>query len=54
MERDRPPAVLRGRARHAALSYVAFDLLWLDRGADLHSLPLSERRRRLERILAKG
>jgi bifunctional non-homologous end joining protein LigD len=34
-------------------SYVAFDLLWLG-GADLRSLPLRERRRRLEGILPKG
>jgi bifunctional non-homologous end joining protein LigD len=31
-------------------SYVAFDLLWLN-GADLRSLPLSERRRQLRAIL---
>ena len=30
-------------------SYVAFDILWA--GADLRSLPLSERRRRLQAIL---
>jgi bifunctional non-homologous end joining protein LigD len=34
-------------------SYIAFDLLWLD-GTDLRSLPLSERRRRLQGILPKG
>jgi bifunctional non-homologous end joining protein LigD len=34
-------------------AYVAFDILWLD-GADLRSLPLSERRRRLQGILPKG
>jgi bifunctional non-homologous end joining protein LigD len=33
-----------------APAYVAFDLLWLD-GTDLRSLPLSERRRRLQTIL---
>ena len=33
--------------------YVAFDILWLD-GTDLQSLPLSERRRRLQDILPKG
>jgi bifunctional non-homologous end joining protein LigD len=33
-------------------SYVAFDLLWLN-GTDLRSLPLSERRRRLQCILPK-
>jgi bifunctional non-homologous end joining protein LigD len=34
-------------------SYVAFDILWLD-GTDLRSLPLAERRRRLQGILPKG
>jgi len=34
-------------------TYVAFDLVWLN-GTDLRSLPLSERRRRLLRILPKG
>jgi len=33
--------------------YVAFDILWLD-GTDLRSLPLDERRRRLQGILPKG
>jgi bifunctional non-homologous end joining protein LigD len=33
-------------------AYVAFDLLWLN-GADLRSLPLSERRRRLQSSLPK-
>jgi bifunctional non-homologous end joining protein LigD len=33
-------------------AYVAFDLLWLN-GADLRSLPLSERRRRLESIIPR-
>src|SRR5262245_58662471 len=33
-----------------APAYVAFDLLWLN-GTDLRSLPLSERRRRLQGIL---
>jgi bifunctional non-homologous end joining protein LigD len=32
--------------------YVAFDILWLD-GTDLRSLPLGERRRRLQSILPK-
>jgi bifunctional non-homologous end joining protein LigD len=31
-------------------AYVAFDVLWLD-GSDLRSLPLSERRKRLQAIL---
>jgi bifunctional non-homologous end joining protein LigD len=34
-------------------SYVAFDILWAD-GTDLRSLPLSERRWRLQSILPKG
>ena len=38
LRRKRPPG------------YVAFDLLWLN-GADLRSLPLSERRQRLQTIL---
>ena len=33
--------------------YVAFDILWAD-GTDLRSLPLDERRRRLQGILPKG
>jgi bifunctional non-homologous end joining protein LigD len=33
--------------------YAAFDILWAD-GTDLRSLPLDERRRRLEGILPKG
>ena len=33
-------------------AYVAFDLLWPD-GVDLRSLPLSERRRRLQGIISK-
>jgi ATP-dependent DNA ligase len=33
--------------------YVAFDLVWLN-GADLRPLPLSERRRHLQRIVPKG
>jgi bifunctional non-homologous end joining protein LigD len=36
--------------RAQAPAYVAFDLLWVD-GADLRSLPLSERRERLHAIL---
>ena len=32
---------------------MAFDILWLD-GADLRSLPLGDRRRRLQGILPKG
>ena len=34
-------------------SYVAFNVLWLD-GTDLRSLPLDERRQRLQGILPKG
>jgi ATP-dependent DNA ligase len=36
--------------RARAPAYVGFDLLWLD-GADLRSLPLSERRQRLQAVL---
>ena len=36
--------------RARAPAYVAFDILWVD-GADLRSLPLSERRKRLQAIL---
>jgi bifunctional non-homologous end joining protein LigD len=36
-----------------SVCYVAFDILWLD-GADLRSLPLDERCRRLQSILPKG
>ena len=36
--------------RARAPAYVAFDLLWLD-GTDLRSLPLGERRKRLQAIL---
>jgi bifunctional non-homologous end joining protein LigD len=36
--------------RARAPAYVAFDILWLD-GADLRSLPLSERRERLQASL---
>ena len=36
--------------RARAPAYVAFDILWLD-GADLRSLPLGERRQRLQTIL---
>jgi len=39
--------------RIRAPAYVAFDIPWLD-GADLRSLPLGERRRRLQAILPKG
>ena len=40
--------------RHTrAPAYVAFDVIWLN-GADLRPLPLAERRRHLQNILAKG
>jgi bifunctional non-homologous end joining protein LigD len=40
--------------RHSqAPAYVAFDLLWVD-GADLRSLPLSERRQRLQAVLPEA
>ena len=35
------------------LSYVAFDVIWLN-GIDLRALPLTERRRHLQNILPKG
>jgi ATP-dependent DNA ligase len=43
----------RPQRRAPAPAYVAFDLLWVD-GADLRSLPLSERRQRLQAILPTG
>ncbi|MEX2340810.1 MAG: hypothetical protein WD605_00610 [Candidatus Paceibacterota bacterium] len=36
--------------KRSMLTYIAFDLLWLD-GEDIRPLPLKERRRRLARIL---
>jgi len=39
--------------RTRAPAYVAFDVIWLN-GADLRPLPLAERRRHLQNILAKG
>lgn len=39
--------------RARAPAYVVFDMLWTD-GADLRSLPLRERRRRLQAMLPKG
>jgi hypothetical protein len=59
-EGDRSTAVLRPPPTHEQAllqalsepSYIAFDLLWLS-GADLRSLPLSERRRCLHGILPK-
>jgi bifunctional non-homologous end joining protein LigD len=41
------------RSRKHELAVYAFDLLHRD-GADLRSLPLTERRRRLERLLARS
>jgi bifunctional non-homologous end joining protein LigD len=51
-ETDRPLFydLVRGSREPA---YVAFDLLWLN-GADLRSLPLRERRQRLQGILPAG
>jgi bifunctional non-homologous end joining protein LigD len=42
--------LLRGKR---APAYVAFDLLWLN-GTDLRTLPLSERRTRMQAILPEG
>jgi bifunctional non-homologous end joining protein LigD len=39
--------------RARAPAYVTFDMLWAD-GADLRSLPLRERRRRLQAMLPEG
>jgi bifunctional non-homologous end joining protein LigD len=39
--------LMRGRG---TLAYAAFDLLWLD-GRDLRQLPLSRRKKRLERLI---
>jgi bifunctional non-homologous end joining protein LigD len=39
--------------RPHAPAYVAFDLLWVD-GANLRSLPLRERRRRLQAVLPEA
>jgi bifunctional non-homologous end joining protein LigD len=39
--------LMRGQG---TLAYVAFDLLWLN-GRDLRELPLSQRKRRLERLI---
>ena len=39
--------------RTQAPAYVAFDILWAD-GTDLRTLPLSERRQRLQGILPEG
>jgi bifunctional non-homologous end joining protein LigD len=46
------PAAMR-RSRQGELVVYAFDLLHRD-GRDLRALPLLERRRRLERLLAKS
>jgi bifunctional non-homologous end joining protein LigD len=39
--------------RKQAPGYVAFDILWLN-GADLRSLPLGKRRKRLQSVLPEG
>jgi bifunctional non-homologous end joining protein LigD len=44
------PELMRG---HGTLAYVAFDLLWLD-GQDLRPLPLSQRKRRLNRLIPRA
>ena len=36
-----------------SVSYVAFDILWLN-GTDLRALPLTERRKSLQGIVSKG
>jgi len=51
-ESDRPQFYESLRVPRSA-SYVAFDILWVD-GTDLRSLPLSERRKRLQAILPEG
>jgi bifunctional non-homologous end joining protein LigD len=38
--------------RRAPASFIAFDLLWLN-GEDLRSLPLTERKKRLRRLLRR-
>ena len=50
-ENGRPQSYELLRVPQSA-SYVAFDILWAD-GTDLRSLPLDERRRRLQGILPK-
>jgi bifunctional non-homologous end joining protein LigD len=53
-ETGRPQFYELLRAPRAA-SYVTFDIHWLNgTGTDLRSLPLDERRRRLQGILPKG
>jgi ATP-dependent DNA ligase len=44
---------VRKLARETPVTYLAFDLLVDDAGADLTALPLAERRRRLERLFAR-
>jgi bifunctional non-homologous end joining protein LigD len=51
-ETGRPLFIDLLRRKHVP-GYVGFDILWLD-GTDLRSLPLDERRRRLQGILPKG
>jgi len=51
-ENGRPQSYELLRVPQSA-SYVAFDILWAD-GTDLRSLPLSDRRKRLQAILPEG
>jgi bifunctional non-homologous end joining protein LigD len=47
------PAEVRRRAAEVPVSYLAFDLLYLD-GHDLTPLPLADRRRLLDQVLEPG
>jgi bifunctional non-homologous end joining protein LigD len=47
------PADVERARRRVPVELVAFDLLWLD-GEDLTSLPLHERRRRLQEVVTEG
>jgi hypothetical protein len=50
----RDPVAIDGLdGRTQAPAYVAFDILWAD-GTDLRTLPLSERRQRLDSVLLEA